>query len=279
MEIKMPIGSFFKQKVLSVIPSYNKKIYNICKRYVDMYNGDNDVDFLTNGELYLMRRALLECHTVFDIGANVGHWAALALQTNPHLSLHCFEPSHATFQHLLKNQFSSNMICNNFGLSSVHKKTKLFVFEDGSGINSLYKRHGLEDGWNLPPQEVEETIQLETCDEYCNRNNLSDVGIDFCKVDVEGHELEVFKGMSQMLGKRKIKIIQFEYGGCNIDAKVLLKDIFEYFKQFEYTFYKIFPKELRKITRYDQPLENFQFQSWAITSNEYNIDHISTSNK
>lgn len=70
--------------------------------------------------------------------------------------------------------------------------------------------------------------------------------------------------MSAMLESKHITVIQFEYGGCNIDAGVLLKDIFGFFQRFVYTFYKISPKELRPVVRYDQQLENFQYRNWAV---------------
>jgi hypothetical protein len=61
-------------------------------------------------------------------------------------------------------------------------------------------------------------------------------------------------------------MIQFEYGGCNIDSKVLLKDIFEYFSGMNYRFYKIFPDRLKFFQRYDQRLENFKYQNWLLIS-------------
>ena len=88
--------------------------------------------------------------------------------------------------------------------------------------------------------------------------------MDFVKVDVEGHELEVFKGASGMLAQGKIKRIQFEYGGCNIDSRVLLKDIFDFLTPYGYAFYKVFPHLLRFVLRYDQRLEIFQYRDWVV---------------
>jgi hypothetical protein len=61
-------------------------------------------------------------------------------------------------------------------------------------------------------------------------------------------------------------MVQFEYGGCNIDSKVLLKDIFEFFSGMNYRFYKIFPDRLKFFQRYDQRLENFKYQNWLLIS-------------
>jgi hypothetical protein len=137
----------------------------------------------------------------------------------------------------------------------------LWVFADGAGINSLYKRQGLEDSWGLAEHKQTETGRLDTLDAYCQRIGVH--VINLMKVDVERHELEVIKGAEGMLSQGKIKGIQFKYGGCNIDSRVFLKDIFDFLLSFTYVFYKVFPRELRRVLRYDQRLENIQYQNWV----------------
>lgn len=78
-----------------------------------------------------------------------------------------------------------------------------------------------------------------------------------------------------MLSEGLVDVIQFEYGGANIDARVLLLDIFNFFQPLNYKFYKIFPNGLRHIPRYDQQLENFKYQNWAIISSRLNISNLS----
>lgn len=248
------------------IPANNTHLYYLCRHYVDRYNSENNHNISTNGELRFMRQILNNCRAVFDVGANTGEWATLALSINPNLSLHCFEPSYVTYQQLLARAFPPHIVCNNFGLGSVREQRTLYVFEDGAGINSLYMRNGLEDGWGLTPQQRIEVVQLNTIDNYCQEHGIA--SIDFLKIDVEGHELEVLRGASEMLAKDRIKTIQFEYGGCNIDSRVLLKDFFEFFRHLPYALYKMYPKELRRVEHYDQRLENFQYQNWVVLRTE-----------
>ncbi len=84
------------------------------------------------------------------------------------------------------------------------------------------------------------------------------------KVDAEGHELEIFKEGSDLFINNRVKIIQFEYGGCNLDSRVFLKDIFEFFKTINYNFFKIYPDYVKFIKQYDHRFENFQYQNWLI---------------
>jgi len=254
-----------KRLLLRILPC-NVHLYNFCKNYVEKHDGDCNGDMMTNGEYRLMRHFLTDSSVVFDVGAHKGEWAKRALTIHPNLTIHCFEPGRDNFKKLVMNVAADNVLCNDFGLSSSKGERPFFVYKDAPGLNSLYQRRGLEDGWGLGRTEEIETVRLDTLENYCREKNIQK--IDFLKVDVEGHELEVFKGGTSLFREGRVRVIQFEYGGCNIDSKVLLKDILEFFKGMEYRFYKILPDTLRPVERYDQRLENFKHQNWLIVDSK-----------
>lgn len=249
--------------LLSHIPRGDEIVYRYCLRYVNYFNGENNANKAENGELRLLQEQLPKAKVVFDVGANIGDWSKLALKINPSISLHCFEPSRFTYNQLIENHLPSNVICNPFGLSSSSHQANLWVFGDGSEMNSLYRREGLEESHHLSPQSRSEVIELRTLTDYCSEKEIDQV--DFLKVDIEGHELELFRGAEKLLSNYQIRLIQFEYGGCNIDSRVFLKDIFEFFSSYpKYRFYKILPNALRNVKCYEQSLDNFQYQNWVI---------------
>ncbi len=236
-------------------------LYRACRRYVDQCDGQNNDEIHSNGELALMRKVLPHCKTVFDVGANVGKWTRLALGIKPDLSIHCFEPSCTTFAALAENVFPSGVTCNNFGLGSSQGTANMCIYAEAGGTNSLYHRQGVALATaNVPVGS--ETVGLETFDRYCEREGITQV--DFVKIDVEGHELAVMTGMNESLRRRRVGMIQFEYGGCDIDSRVFLKDIWSLFDGLPYCFYKIHPRGLRKAPEYGQQFENFQCQNWVI---------------
>jgi FkbM family methyltransferase len=252
--------------IFKLIPQSNDQIYLFCKRYVDNYNSENNYDTKTNGELHAMKKFLPKISVLFDVGANIGEWTFNALKINPFLEVHCFEPSFETYKRLISRDFAANVICNNLGLSSIKQDLLLYAITENSRMSSVYKRSGLEDRYSLT-KEGTEIVSMETLDRYCNQRNIKEIG--FLKLDIEGHELEALKGASGLLSRGAVKIIQFEYGGCNIDARVFLKDFFELFKDLPYHFYKIFPDKLKYMERYSQSLENFQYQNWLILHNDF----------
>jgi FkbM family methyltransferase len=264
--MKKRLLSAFIPRLFSRLPPGQPLIFRFCRDYVDAFNNENNSNIHTNGELTLMHKYLPDSKMVFDVGANIGLWSELALEINPAINLHCFEPSHSTYKTLIDNLKAwENVICNNFGLSSSRQQAELLVFEKESGMNSLYSREGLEDGWGIQPQSIKENIELRTLDDYCDEKEIRQ--IDFLKVDIEGNELEFFRGAKNLLSKNLIRLIQFEYGGTYIDSKIFLKDIFKFFSNYPtYRFYKIFPASLKLFEHYDQREENFQYQNWVVTN-------------
>lgn len=252
--------------IWDLLPRNSQAIYIACQNYIDRFNGDNNSDMLTNGELRFLQQYVPDnAQVIFDVGANIGNWTSEVLKIKADVAVHCFEPSKITFEKLRARSFPSSVIYNNFGLSSVSGEATLYVFEDSAGINSLYQRRGLEAGWGLEPQSAAETITLATLDNYCEQKGIHE--IDLLKLDVEGHELEVLRGAEQMLQHQRIRAIQFEYGGCNIDSGVLLKHIFELLNSFGYQLSKIQPNRLKPHSSYDQRLENFRYQNWVASPN------------
>jgi FkbM family methyltransferase len=253
-----------RSAVTSLLPRRSRFAYRVANKLVNLYNGDNDSDIHTNGELRAAQLALPYAKVVFDVGANVGDWTELALAINPGAQLHCFEPSGPTFRKLSTHGFPQNVRLNHFGLGSASEERTMYVYDEAVGSNSLYRRVGLS-----ADQRAEETVRLATFDDYCASENVERV--DFVKIDVEGHELSVLRGAKRMLFESRVGVVQFEYGGCYIDARVLLRDIWQLVDEAKqgYAFYKIFPERLERIPEYRQTLETFQYSNWIIANPEW----------
>ena len=249
------------RRLFDLLPAENALLYRLCKRYVDRYRGDNNTDIETNGELRFLTSIVPRAGTIVDVGANVGEWARLVLDLNPAVRLHCFEPSLPTYERLVANQFPPTVVCNNTGLGSSVGAARLLVFGERSGLNSLYRREGVA-ALSSVEDVREEIVQIETFDGYIERHGITG-RVDLCKIDVEGHELEVLRGMTGALRRQQVQAIQFEYGGCNLDSGVLLKDVFDLLQPAGYEMHKIHPGGLRRWAEYDRSLETFQYQNWV----------------
>jgi len=63
-------------------------------------------------------------------------------------------------------------------------------------------------------------------------------------------------GGKEMINGNKIKFIQFEFGGCNIDAKTYFQD-FWYLLNSRYKIYRVVKNGLYQIKQYKESYELF----------------------
>ena len=229
--------------------------YRMCKMYVDNYRGDNNADLTINGEVRFLHSYLTDkgkC-VVFDVGANHGQWCRQVLHAQPLAQIHCFEPSTRAYQTLIASNFPPNVVCNNVGIGSQPEERVFYVNE---GFSELSSFHINDPSRALKP----EVVRIETLLVTAIRWRITQ--IDFLKIDVEGHELEVLK--AQFHTWRPCRdAIQFEYGSTYIGSRTLLKDVFNRCRT-DYEFYKILPFSVRSIPRYETHLETFETSNYLL---------------
>ena len=241
-----------------------EKIKKILLRYFNTLEGNGNSNFKTNGEENFLN-SLFEVYQsrdfcVFDVGANVGNYSELVLNNSKGrpLSIHAFEPTRGCFKELL-SRFSGqkNIHLNNFGLSSSEKEATIYSDKEKSNLASLYKRDLKNYGISLGRTE---SISLKRLDTYIQENKISKVNL--LKIDVEGHELEVLRGLGQYLNPDFIDFIQFEYGGCNLDSVTKLSDPYDVLAKNGFEICKIMPKYL-EFRKYKIYMENFTYSNYV----------------
>ena len=203
-------------------------------------------------------------YCIFDVGANQGQFLDLAIQNmkGTNFRIHSFEPSRKTFS-ILKSKARDNVLFNNFGLGKEQGELTLYYDEEGSGLASLTKRKLEHFGINFSKEEI---VAIQTLDFYCDKNNIDHIHL--LKVDVEGHELDVFEGASNMFAKKKIDMVTFEFGGCNIDTRTYLQDFWYFFMKQEMDLFRITPSGyLFRLSSYREIYEQFRCTNFIAIRN------------
>ena len=154
---------------------------------------------------------------VLDVGANIGDWSKLVTSKLARVEIHAFEPSRETFL-ALKDAAKAlpNVHIHNFGCGAEDSSRDLYFDEIKSGMASLSKRNLKHLNINF---ENFESVEIRRLDNFLNNSSIKPDGI---KIDVEGHELEVLKGLGGCINE--LKVIQFEFGGTDIDSRVFFRD-------------------------------------------------------
>lgn len=192
-----------------------------------------------------------------DIGGNIGTYSAEIRRRNPNVEIHIFEPSKTNLQKLhncfdkdCKIQILPYAVSNKVGSAT------LFANEEGSSLGSLTRRKLDHFGIDFNYTEQVNTIRFE---DYWH-NQLNERDIDIVKIDIEGHELSALLGFGGAL--KSTKVIQFEFGGANIDSRTYFHDFWYFFKENNFNLFRVTPYGSQIINAYREQDEFFSVTNY-----------------
>lgn len=146
-----------------------------------------------NDDKAFLRRFIGPASLVFDVGANRGQSSELYIELGARVV--AFEPQtdlHPEIRQLCRN--SPRLQIESCGMGSKEETRRFF-------ITSYDQVASLRDDWE-GTKIGETSIQVSTLDLQIERHGLP----SYCKIDVEGWELEVLQGLN-----KPIPLISFEY--------------------------------------------------------------------
>lgn len=180
-----------------------------------------------------------------DIGGNKGNYTEQIIKQAPACDVVIFEPA-TTNVETLRRKFANapNVKIEQCAVSNEVGSATLYSNEDGSGLASLTQRRLEHLGIDFDNTEIIKTIKFE---DYW-KSALKSRNIDICKIDIEGHELEALAGFGEAI--KHISVIQFEFGGCNIDTRNFFQDFWYFFQENGFDLHRISPIGLIPIPSY-----------------------------
>lgn len=228
MSLMLKIINKFRGIALDIYFIFNKKIlfkdkyglvYYLYKntRPKDTFNVGVRTDDTT--VLYTIEKILSlandkndECIQCIDVGSYVGVITLMmskTLQNNKKKwKVHCFEPFQETFTRLKKNvsldAFSHNIVLNNLAVSDKPGLKSLKFYPESPG-----KNHMENINLNNENNNREEIVKVTTLRNYMSEKNIKHIKI--CKIDTEGSDKLIIKGLYEYLNKKSVGYFIFEY--------------------------------------------------------------------
>ncbi|MEN6482211.1 MAG: FkbM family methyltransferase [Anaerolineaceae bacterium] len=194
---------------------------------------------------------------VIDVGANVGNYSKLVLDINKSLIVYAFEPHPKNFAKLAETVSDGAFYPINAAVSDIEGLLSLYDLgdNDGSTHASLYK-DAVEEFFHA--KAVEHKVRVCRLGEFVKNRNIQK--IDLLKIDVEGNELKVLRGIEEFIKSGRIEAIHFEFNGLNVYSRTYFKDFWDMLPN--YHFYRLLPGATVEIERYS-PLfcEIFAYQN------------------
>jgi FkbM family methyltransferase len=179
---------------------------------------------------------LIQDGHILDVGSNIGYTINLFSQKlkKPY-KVHAFEPEAKNFfmlkELVKKKRLSEYAVLNQCAVGGYEGMASLYI------NTSHHADHRLVNS-DMKTQNNIIKVQITTIDNYCD-SFLNNEKITFMKIDVQGYESEVFKGMQKLLSQDEKFPIAFEF-----DINTLVgaeNSYFDFFNTLQITnFYKIY---------------------------------------
>lgn len=154
----------------------------------------------------------------FDVGGYIGVITLLMSKKlhnkKKNWKIHTFEPFKESYSKLKENikldPFNYNIILNNVAVSNESGFAILETYKEKPGENQLYL-----ENLKKSPNKYNENVKVITLKNYISDNAIKNINI--CKIDTEGSDYFVVKGLSEYLNKKIVDFFIFEYQSDNFE--------------------------------------------------------------
>jgi FkbM family methyltransferase len=155
---------------------------------------------ILEGRAYPQTDLVPDAQVVMDIGANIGAATLYFSLMYPGAEIFAFEPLPAAYQLLEANTESRQQVHRfAFGLFDVDEEVPLYLGANGTVTSSVFQSSKTLD--------ASETIRLRSVSDWLKENSIERV--DVLKIDTEGCEVPILRGMRDVLPF--VKLIHLEY--------------------------------------------------------------------
>ncbi|MDA9996450.1 FkbM family methyltransferase [Candidatus Pelagibacter sp.] len=190
--------------------------------------------------------------TIIDIGANIGSISLPLAKIFNKSKIFAIEPTNYAFKKLNKNlnlnkHLKKNIFLNQLFLSKIKRPKKVWSSWNFTSNKNKHKQH-------LGILHSIKKKSYITLTKFINLKKIKKV--DFIKLDVDGHELDILKSGEKFLKKKTpvifIEIAPYLYPEFGYECSELIT----YIKKLKYSFYS---EDLKKISNIDNYIKNITY--------------------
>jgi len=229
-----------------------------------------------SGEKWFIDRVLprilsdIDQPVILDVGANIGKYSIALASALPTCRCYAFEPNPSVYKYLIQNtQLCPGVSCLNIGADVQRKQAVLYAKNNDlvdSELATLYPESlSVFRGYEQPAQIM---AVFDSLDNLQMSGEIPSSGINFIKLDTEGHELQCLKGAANLLSDQSLRAIQFEFNDIHMLSRIFIKDFYDLLFP-SFCFFRLDTNRLIYLGEYDTSNEIFKYQNIVVIRREY----------
>ena len=209
------VGKYYPvRKIIKIIQKLLKPDFATIQGHKLYLDKNDSLNLAMNGiygefETELVKNEIRPGDVIIDVGGHIGYFTLIfAKSVGFEGKVFAFEPEPTNFEILRKNveiNGYQNVVLEQKAASDKNGTCELFVGQRSSGANRIYQPKKTKT--QRFKSVIADTIRL---DDYFSNSDLKNK-IKFIKIDVEGAELLVLKGMRDILQNNKTLTIFTEF--------------------------------------------------------------------
>ncbi len=187
------------------------------KMFIDLNDTGLSKELIMNGKREIIQTEFLKDilrkgMKVLDIGANIGYFALIEAECVGNKGkVYVIEPIPKSFELLLRNvRINNYKNCELFNMAFSNKKGESYIYQSERLNWSSMKPNKYRDMQNKIK------VKVDTVDNFLREKEKPDL----IRMDVEGHELEVFEGMEETLNSINHLILFLELHPIHLKVKI-----------------------------------------------------------
>lgn len=237
--------------------------------------GESVNDMETNGEAALMnscaaafrRKRRSAPFIAYDIGANLGRWSLTMLNAAHNANIECtielFEPVPGAFSRL-EAAFAGERVVrlHQLAVSNRTGVAEMQIVGEFAGTNSLVQGAATAN-------EIL-SVRTETVPEIMRR--LDHHSVQLLKIDAEGHDLEIMRGMKPVLSLGQVEVAQFEYNARWLSSAGSMRAVFDLADETSYRVCRLTRNGLEAYSCWNSEIDRFFEANYALVRRDILLD-------
>jgi FkbM family methyltransferase len=211
---------------------------------------------------YLFERIAGKIKGFIDIGSNAGLYSLIAAKKSENIKILSFDPTSAANyfmnENIRLNHLANKITAFKYAISDKTEKLDFFEVKNRKYQYLKYNLGGSSSLVNHPQLYNTVSVQAYSFDNFLAENSYQNLEIDFIKIDAEGAEPAIMRGMKQTIEKFKPIIV------CEILLDNVGGEIEELFIEYGYQFFLNKSKDLIPVNRIEKNVADNEIYNYFL---------------